>query len=46
MQLKKAMAYTWKYLKIAVLLAAVSYVLDTYLFGKEFEPLRLPLKLR
>ncbi|SIT88354.1 hypothetical protein [Pontibacter indicus] len=38
------MAYTWKYLKIAVLLAAVSFVLDTYLFGKDIEPLRFMMK--
>ena len=38
------MAYTWKYLKIAVLLAAVSFVLDTYLFGKDIEPLRFTMK--
>lgn len=39
MQPKKAMSYTWKYLKIAAVLAAVSFVLDTCLFGNDFEPL-------
>lgn len=37
-------AYSWKYLKIVVLLAAVSFVLDNYLFDQEFRPLRFTIK--
>jgi hypothetical protein len=36
--------YSWKYLKIVVILAAVSFVLDTYLFEEEFRPIRFTIR--
>lgn len=44
MQPKKAMAYTWKYLKIAAVLAAFSFVLGTCLFRNDFEPFLFTVK--